>query len=93
MLDRHALRHTSLLVDPDDHRTLWAGVEIDGVFRSRDGGGSWAHLETGLYDPDIHAVILAATEPKRLYASTAREVFSPDYAWGLAGVAQDVDSV
>jgi photosystem II stability/assembly factor-like uncharacterized protein len=69
---------TSLVVDPDDHRMVWAGVEIDGVFRSRDGGDTWTHLDGGLYDPDIHAVTIAATEPKRLYASTAREVFTSD---------------
>ncbi len=66
---------TSLVVDPDDHWMVLAGVEIDGVFRSRDGGETWTHLETGLYDPDIHAVTIAATQPKRLYASTAREMF------------------
>jgi len=69
---------TSLVVDPDDHRRVWAGVEIDGVFRSLDGGDTWTHLDGGLYDPDIHAVTLAATSPKRLYASTAREVFTSD---------------
>ena len=69
---------TSLVVDPDDHRVVWAGVEIDGVFRSRDGGDTWTHLDGGLYDPDIHAVALAATSPKRLYASTAREMFVSD---------------
>src|SRR5439155_3460903 len=69
---------TGVIVDPDDHRIVWAGVEIDGVFRSRDGGDTWTHLETGLYDPDIHAVTIAATQPKRLYASTAREVFTSD---------------
>jgi hypothetical protein len=55
---------------------VWAGVEIDGVFRSLDGGDTWTHLETGLYDPDIHAEMVAATRLKRLYASTAREVFT-----------------
>src|SRR5690348_11711691 len=69
---------TSLVVDPDDHRMVWAGVEIDGVYRSRDGGDTWTHLEAGLYDPDIHAVAIAATHPKRLYASTAREMFVSD---------------
>jgi photosystem II stability/assembly factor-like uncharacterized protein len=69
---------TSLVVDPEDHRTVWAGVEIDGVFRSRDGGDTWTHLETGLWDPDIHAIALAPTSPKRLYASTAREMFVSD---------------
>jgi hypothetical protein len=39
---------TSVIVDPDDHRAVWAGVEIDGVFRSLDGGDTWTHLETGL---------------------------------------------
>ena len=66
---------TGIVVDPDDHRMVWAGVEIDGVFRSRDGGDSWTHLKGGLYDPDIHAIAVAATSPKRLYASTAREMF------------------
>jgi photosystem II stability/assembly factor-like uncharacterized protein len=67
---------TSVIVDPDDHRIVWAGVEIDGVFRSTDGGDTWMHLETGLYDPDIHAVTIAATQPKRVFASTAREMFT-----------------
>lgn len=82
---------TSLVVDPDDHRIVWAGVEIDGVFRSRDGGDTWTHLEAGLYDPDIHAVTIAATEPKRLYASTAREVFtSTDLgdSWEALGIRE-----
>jgi photosystem II stability/assembly factor-like uncharacterized protein len=82
---------TSLVVDPDDHRMVWAGVEIDGVFRSLDGGDSWAHLENGLYDPDIHAVAVAATNPKRLYASTAREMFvSNDLgeSWEALGIRE-----
>lgn len=66
---------TGLVVDPDDHRRVWAAVEIDGVFRSLDGGDTWTHQKTGLYDPDIHSMAIAATEPKRLYASTAREMF------------------
>jgi len=67
---------TSVMVDPDDHRMVWAGVEIDGVFRSLDGGDTWTHVETGLYDPDIHAMTIAGTKPKRIYASTAGEMFA-----------------
>jgi photosystem II stability/assembly factor-like uncharacterized protein len=69
---------TSLVVDPDDHRTVWAGVEIDGVYRSRDGGDTWTHVTEGLYDPDIHAMTIAATTPKRVFASTARDMFVSD---------------
>jgi photosystem II stability/assembly factor-like uncharacterized protein len=82
---------TSVVVDPDDHQRVWAGVEIDGVYRSLDGGDSWTHVENGLFDPDIHAVAVAATEPKRLYASTAREVFiSSDLgdSWEAVGIRE-----
>lgn len=67
---------TSVMVDPQDPRTVWAGVEIDGVFRSLDGGDTWTHVETGLYDPDIHAMAIAVTQPQRVFASTAREMFA-----------------
>jgi photosystem II stability/assembly factor-like uncharacterized protein len=82
---------TGVMVDPDDHRVVWAGVEIDGVFRSVDGGDTWAHLENGLDDPDIHALTIAAMQPKRIYASTARDVFvSSDLGdtWKSLGVKQ-----
>jgi photosystem II stability/assembly factor-like uncharacterized protein len=80
---------TGVLVDPDDHHTVWAGVEIDGVFRSMDGGETWAHVEGGLYDPDIHAMAVAATKPKCVFASTARELFSSvdvGQTWQALGV-------
>ena len=39
-------RVTCLVADPDDPNTLWAGVEIDGVHRSRDGGRTWQPIGT-----------------------------------------------
>lgn len=67
---------TSVIIDPEDHLIVWVGVEIDGVFRSRDGGGTWTHVENGLYDPDIHAMALAGSSSKRVWASTARDLFT-----------------
>jgi photosystem II stability/assembly factor-like uncharacterized protein len=67
---------TSVTIDPDDHHVLWTGVEIDGVYRSLDGGETWTHVKNGLYDPDIHAMTIAATKPKCVFASTARELFA-----------------
>lgn len=69
---------TSIVVDPDDPRIVWAGVEIDGVFRSMDGGDTWTHLEAGLYDPDVHDMAIAPAQPKRLFVSTARDMFLSD---------------
>lgn len=80
---------TSVMVDPGNHRTVWVGVEIDGIFRSLDGGDTWTHMQTGLYDPDIHAMTIAATTPARVYASTAGEMFASmnqGEAWQPLGI-------
>ncbi len=82
---------TALAVDPDDHDIVWAGVEIDGVFRSTDGGDTWTHLTNGLYDPDVHDMTLAPSQPKRLYVSTARDVFISDNlgdTWQALGIKE-----
>lgn len=50
-------RVTALVIDPADHRTVWAGVEVDGVRLSMDGGDSWRRPTGGLMDePDIHDI-------------------------------------
>jgi photosystem II stability/assembly factor-like uncharacterized protein len=80
---------TAVMVDPDDHRVVFAGVEIDGVFRSRDGGDSWARMKEGLYDPDVHAMAIACSSPKRILTSTNGEMFvSSDLGetWAAVGI-------
>ena len=36
-----APRTTRMVVDPRDNRTIWAGMEVDGVYKSLDGGDTW----------------------------------------------------
>jgi photosystem II stability/assembly factor-like uncharacterized protein len=69
-------RVTTLAADPAEPATLWAGVEIDGLFRSRDGGMSWEAVGLGLSSRDIHslAVIDGPGRPKRLLASTNNDL-------------------
>ena len=47
-------RVTQILFDPLEPRTIWAGVEIDAVWRSDDDGQTWTRLENGLVSGDIH---------------------------------------
>jgi photosystem II stability/assembly factor-like uncharacterized protein len=48
-------RVTTLESDPDDPRVFWAGVEIDGIHRSADGGATWERYSgPGLVSQDIH---------------------------------------
>jgi photosystem II stability/assembly factor-like uncharacterized protein len=51
-------RVTTLVTDPAAPGTVWAGVEIDGLFRSRDSGRSWQPVGTGLSSQDIHALVV-----------------------------------
>ena len=65
MLDRPPFV-TSIIVATNNHRIICVGVEIDGVYRSVDGEDTWTHLKTGLYDPDVHAVTIVPTQPRRV---------------------------
>jgi len=69
-------RVTALTVDPSDHCIVWAGVEVDGVRRSRDGGESWTRIAGGLDDPDIHDTAVSANGVKTVLTSTPREIFA-----------------
>lgn len=53
-------RVTQVLFDPAIRDTLWAGVEIDAVHRSRDGGETWTRLDRGLVSGDIHGLAVVA---------------------------------
>lgn len=80
-------RVTALVVDPGDHNIVWAGIEVDGVRRSLDGGETWTHVAGGLNDPDIHDIALC---PHGVLVSTPREIFvSTDTgdSWQGLGVA------
>ncbi len=66
-------RVTALCAHPGEAQTVWAGVEIDGVFRSSDGGQSWRAVGSGLSSQDIHALAYVPRDG-RLVASTNNDV-------------------
>ena len=54
-------RTTSVVVDPRDPAIVWAGAEIDGVFRSTDHGLSWLRcrdLGPSEFNGDVHSVAI-----------------------------------
>lgn len=69
---RHWTRVTAILVDPGDSRTLLAGVEIDGAWKSIDGGETWQEASSGFVTRDIHGFCRAgkAGAPATLFATT-----------------------
>jgi photosystem II stability/assembly factor-like uncharacterized protein len=69
-------RVTALLGDLEDAETVWAGVEIDGLFRSRDQGRTWQPYGQGLSSRDIHALAIVARNGRggRMLAATNNDL-------------------
>lgn len=68
----------SILLDPADPDRMWVGISAVGVFRTDDGGGTWALCNDGLEvivpgEADepvgscVHRVVLDPADPDRLY--------------------------
>ena len=49
-------RVTQILFDPADPATVWATVEIGGIYRSRDRGRTWTQQSEGLVSTDVHGI-------------------------------------
>jgi photosystem II stability/assembly factor-like uncharacterized protein len=69
-------RVTTLTPEPTEPGTIWAGVEIDGLYRSRDTGRTWQPVGRGLSSQDIHAlsIVPGNGRGKRLLASTNNDL-------------------
>jgi photosystem II stability/assembly factor-like uncharacterized protein len=84
-------RVTALAVDPSNPRTIWAGVEVDGVRRSLDGGDTWTRITEGVPDPDIHDVTININGSRKVLTTTPREIFASTDAgehWMPLGVGE-----
>jgi photosystem II stability/assembly factor-like uncharacterized protein len=73
-------RVTQLLFDPFISTTLWATIEIGGIYRSLDGGETWRLLTYGLVSADVHGIAItrAMDGERRILASTNRGLHISD---------------
>jgi hypothetical protein len=65
-------RFTQILYDPIDRNTIWATVEIGGIFKSIDSGLNWHEVSTGLESIDVHGICITqdSANHKIIYATT-----------------------
>ncbi len=71
-------RFTQILFDPTDPRLGWAGVELDGVWRTIDGGIAWRKSMAGLASEDIHGLAVTNDGRRRVFATTDRGLHISD---------------
>ena len=67
---KHWTRVTQILFDPKDRNLAWAGVEIDSLWRSTDGGERWERVTQGLENDDIHGLAVTHHGGRKLFATT-----------------------
>lgn len=61
---------SSLALDPSSSSTLYAGTVNGGLFKSTDGGSSWAVVGPTLPRTSIGALAINPAEPRTLFAGT-----------------------
>jgi photosystem II stability/assembly factor-like uncharacterized protein len=86
---KHWTRVTQIVFDPADPSIALASVEIDGAWRSSDGGRTWARADAGLNTDDIHGFgfVHDAAGAERLFATTNKGLHASADAgtsWALA---------
>jgi len=70
-------RVTQIVFDPRDPNLVWVGVEIDGVWRSEDGGKTFEKHIRGLDTEDIHGLEVIYQDGQRwVFAVTNRGLFT-----------------
>lgn len=67
---RHWTRVTQIVFDPGNPLLLFAGVEVDHLWRSTDGGRTWSQHSDGLQSADIHGVSIVEHGSRSTFAST-----------------------
>lgn len=67
-------RVTTFVIDPEDSQMLYAGIEIDGMRLSTDGGETWVERSEGLSSLDIHGLCVVPGSPKTIIAATNNDV-------------------
>jgi len=67
-------RVTAIAIDPEDHRNIWVGLEVDGARRSTDGGDTWTDVDV-VHQKDVHNIVVTPGPPKTVFIVINREIY------------------
>ena len=69
-------RVTGIAIDPENHRDVWVGLEVDGVRHSTDAGDTWETINGAIPNPDVHNVAVAGGPPKTVVVVVNDDVYT-----------------
>lgn len=79
---------TAIATHPKDPKTVYVGIEVGGLYRSRDAGRKWFDL--GLPHSDVHSIQVSPAKHERVYVTTGGGPFCSDdegFTWRAMGPA------
>ena len=84
-------RITGIAIDPDTHKDVWVGLEVDGVRHSPDGGETWETINGAIPNLDVHNVAVAGGPPKTVVVVVNNDVFTSTdngASWKSVGIKE-----
>ena len=67
---------TVLEIDPMNPKTLYAGSRFQGLFKSVDGGRSWARIESAqIGGPEVYDLAISPLEPQTVFVATLNGLY------------------
>ena len=69
-------RVTGIAIDPTNRRSVWVGLEVDGVRHSTDGGDTWVSIDGGIPNADVHNVSVAGEPSKTVFVVVNDDIFT-----------------
>ena len=78
--DTGTIRTRQITIDPSDSRNIFAGLEVDGMRRSLNGGDTWEYIPSWDRDiPDVHQVqIVKHNGGSRVIVTGNRDLYISD---------------
>ena len=80
---------TGIAIDPINPDNVWAGIEVDGLRHSSDGGVTWTRAGQDIPNLDVHNVAVSAGPPKTVIVVVNNDIFTSDddgATWSNVGI-------
>ena len=84
-------RITGIAIDPVDRRSVWVGIEVDGLRHSSDGGDTWTTINGAIPNPDVHNVAVSSGPPRTVVVVVNNDVYTSTddgATWQSVGVRE-----
>ena len=85
-------RTRSILIHPQDHATIWAGSVGGGIWRTDNGGQSWAPVDDFMANLAVTSMVMDPQNPNLIYAATGEGFGNLDALRG-GGIFRTTDGV